>query len=138
MILEEALYHRLRSDPALTALAGGRIYPAQAPPASSAPFVLYGQADRLQTQTLTGTINLNAYQMELDVWAESYAEVKAVMSALRARLVGYSGTITAAGGTTTVLGIFEVSGGDGAEQPQHAEGLGLWTASLALAIHYGE
>lgn len=141
-MIEEAIVFHQGANARLQALIAGRFHPQQAPAGTDFPVVIYGQADRLQLMSLTGVVNLNAYTMELDVWARDYAECKEVIAALRdaetGGLVGYSGAITAPGGTVNVRGVFEQSGDDGAEQPQHADELGLWTAGLTLAIHYGE
>lgn len=134
-MIEKAIYAHVVADPAFTALAGARFYPGQAPQSSPLPVAIYGQADRKQLQTMTGVVNLNAYSMGIDVFAEDYAAAKALLQALRARLVGFSGELSAG---VTVRGIFEEGGDDGALAPVHAEESGLYTASLQLAIHYGE
>lgn len=134
MQIEEAVHRYVVADPVVQHLCAGRVYPGQAPQSSELPVVVYGQASQQKLQTLAGVINLNAYSMTLELWAETFAQAKALYHALRDRLVGYRGELA---GDVTVCGIFEDGGDDGAEPPAHDEETGLYAASLSLTIHYG-
>lgn len=135
MQIEEAIFAKLTTDAAVSALVSTRVYPGQAPQSSALPLIVYQQAAQQKLQTLTGVINLNSHTMSLDMWGESYAAVKALYHAVRNCLVGFRGELS--GGQVDVRGIFEESGDDGAEPPVHAEEEGLYRAGLELNIWYG-
>ena len=139
MDIEAAIYAKLAATSGVTDLLGDppRIYPGQAPQSSTLPVLIYHQAHRKQLMTLTGPINLNAYLMRLDAFADTYAEAKAVYNATRSALNGFKGEITVDAETIDVQGIFEETGDEESLQPIHAEEDGTYRAGLDLAIHYG-
>lgn len=135
MTLEEAIFGRLTTDAAVTAILGTRVYPGQAPQSSTLPVLVYQQAARKTVMALARIINLNRYSMRLDMWDDDYAGIKALYGAVRACLVGFSGLLGS--DTVDVRGVFEESGDDQAESPIHAEENGLYRAGLDLDIWYG-
>lgn len=143
MELEQAVVDYLTADPVLTGLAGGRIYPDQAPSTATRPYVIYSQPGRRRSRVLAahnhhltpGTVNLPSLSMRLDVYATTAPSRRAVMRAISERLEGFQGYMD---GAVLVSGVFHEDDDAGSEVPAQGAELGDYTAGIDLTFHYSE
>lgn len=110
--MEKAFADLLLGSEALAALVGDRIYPVIRPQGSPTPCVVYNGFAPEQVMTTSGRANLAGKRLQLDVYAKTYPEAKAIEAAVNDRLIGFSGVI----GDVEFQGIFDNGGrGDGFE-----------------------
>ena len=81
-----AMLARLRAAAGVTALVGARTYWEQAPQNTARPYVTLLDVTQLRPQTLKDW-DLEAARVQVDVWANTYAEKQTVMEAVLAALV---------------------------------------------------
>jgi hypothetical protein len=94
-ILEDTLETYLRAASAVAALVSGRIYPQVLPSRKDGPLLpaltytrISGPADK----TLAGANGRVVARVQLDCWAERYAEAKALAAAVKAAMDALEGT----------------------------------------------
>lgn len=74
------------SPSAVSALVGQRVYPTQAPQDVVRPFIVYRLVAAVPQNQLSGTPGIDNRRVQIDCYAESYAAVKEILSAVRDEL----------------------------------------------------
>ena len=90
--MDAALYTYLTGIAALTALVSTRIYPGQAPEASTQPYIVQHQISQRRYPNLTGPSGMVRMRLQLDVFAETRDSAMAVFAVLRDKLDGWRQT----------------------------------------------
>lgn len=90
----EAVRAALLADVAVTALVADRVYPLQAPQNPTLPFLVLTQVSDVPASTFTGAPAglLSAVRMQVDAYAERYAEAHELAAAVDDCLGALSGT----------------------------------------------
>lgn len=76
----------------VTALVGGRVYPAGTA-STVTPYLTYFRVASIEQSTLDangGTGNMYETRLQIDVWATSYASAQATAAAVKAALKGWA------------------------------------------------
>jgi hypothetical protein len=95
--VEAGIYAILAADPTVSPLVGTRIYPGMLPQGATLEAIVYQRVSGPREDTLGGVATLVHPRIQIDCFAETYAEAKALATAVRAAFDGYSG---AAAGVT--------------------------------------
>lgn len=90
---EIAVREILANDAGISELLGARIYPAITPQNPAFPLAVYGLRNTERFSHLTGAENAANKTIRIDIYAETYAGVKAVTELIATLLHGYSGTV---------------------------------------------
>lgn len=84
---EKSLVATLKSNTALTALVGtNKIFPLIVPQGTAFPCISYQRISGMPANTLSGHSGLEEIDLQIDVWAKTYAESKAIAKAVRAAM----------------------------------------------------
>lgn len=94
MTMETAIFALLSGDAGVASIAGDRIFPQIAPEDVDSPFVTYQRISGPRIKSMDGPSRLAQPRIQIDAYAESYAQVKALSLAIRKRLDGYRGTVS--------------------------------------------
>lgn len=84
--LDEAIRQKLLAYQPLTALIAARIYPTTYPQDSTLPVVVYQQSAKVPQYHHGGEANYAESRYQISSFAETYAQAKAVSSAVKAAL----------------------------------------------------
>lgn len=84
--MEEALRAYLLADAAVTAACGGRMYWSVRPQGSAYPSCVLTIISRLPERTFTGPAALAQARVQVDCYADTYAQAKALYRAVKAVL----------------------------------------------------
>jgi hypothetical protein len=90
---EAFIVARLAEVSAVTALVGTRVYPGVAPTNAIRPYVVYTRITTPRVRSTKGLSHLASPRYQIDAWAASALEAKAVIDAVRDALDGYKGTL---------------------------------------------
>lgn len=93
MLVEEAIYSILSTDPGVTALASTRAYPVVAPQKSPAPYLVYNKSGRGRQELFCGTDNTLSTRMQIDCYATTYLESVNLAAAVESALNRYRGVL---------------------------------------------
>jgi hypothetical protein len=88
-----AIYSILANDAGVAALVSTRIYPTFVPQGASMPAITYQRIVAVRDHVLDGTTEMVAATYQINCWAETYAETRALSDAVRAALDDYEGTV---------------------------------------------
>lgn len=91
--MEEALVTRVTSGVAVAALIGTRMYPLVVPQDVALPAIAYQRISSKPIMAHGGPVGLTRARVQLTLVGRSYAEVKELADAVRARLNGLRGTV---------------------------------------------
>lgn len=91
--IEDALYARLSTDAAVTALVSTRIYPVHAPQGATYPAVVFTRLDTTATTALGTASRFFNSRFQFDAWAKTYESSKAIVTAIRESLDALDTTI---------------------------------------------
>lgn len=108
-------------------LIASRLYPLQAPQKAVYPLAIMNRISSDYDEDMDGASDdVQATNIQLDVFAEEYAECKAVAAALREALNGFSGTVTVGGSSIEIRRIRLTGEQDGFDNPTNgkADGIG--------------
>lgn len=105
--MEEELMAILLADSGVNALLGGRAYWKKAPQGVSRPYVVLHKIGGNRTHNMQGPDSLTVSRVQIDGYADTYANAKAVERAMDAACDGYSGG--------NMQGIFHAGSRDGLE-----------------------
>lgn len=97
MTVHNAIYSRLSSDSAITALVSTRIFPDVAPQDQILPYVVFRVIDTIPAQVKDGASLNNTYNVEVMSFAKTFASAQSIIDACVARLDYWQGT---SGGVT--------------------------------------
>lgn len=87
--MEEALIALLLADAGLTDLIDGRVRPGRASQTDPAPFVVVQVIDKNRSYTMKGHSGLVRSRVQLDAYADTYAQAKEIARLMEARLSGH-------------------------------------------------
>lgn len=133
--IREGLYSLLTGSAAVYTLVGLRVYPGSAPQSATLPFIVQKQASRRKVPTHEGTVNLNLWDVDLEVKAATEASAAAVADAVRTLLDGYSGT---PGTGLKVRGCWGESEDDDEDAPLYGDEQGRFTVRQTWTLAYKE
>ncbi|CZT36138.1 tail completion protein gp17 [Rhizobium sp. 9140] len=87
--MEEAIIALLLSDADLIEIVGGKVRPGRASQTDLAPFVVVQVIDKNRSYTMKGHSGLVRSRVQIDGYADTYAQAKEVSRIIEARLNGY-------------------------------------------------
>ena len=71
----------------------GKIFPTEAPQKTLHPYAVYNCTGATQESTLTGDGTLHTETIQLDIYGDTYGQVKGYFDTLRAALLNYRGSL---------------------------------------------
>lgn len=83
-MLEQALFSALNG----ATDAGDRVFPMVRPQESGVPAVTYQRVSNVPTTSLAGDSGLDSVRVQIDAWASTYANAKALAAQVRSALLG--------------------------------------------------
>ena len=89
MMTEVQVYNLLKNDSGVKALINERVYPLVAPQNVTKPYITYRVINGLKIQCLGGQIYQGDYRMQLDCFALTYSNAKAISKAVKDCLIGF-------------------------------------------------
>ena len=95
MTLEEGLYAHLVADSGVAALVSTRVYPLLVPQDATLPAIAYQRISGPRDHSHTGTTGLALARIQLTLIASSYANAKALGTAVRTAMAGLRGSMGA-------------------------------------------
>lgn len=134
MTVEEAFVQLALADATVTAQVAARLYPNQAPQGAARDYAVYQQADRGSVMTHGGPVATNQYTLDLAVYSDTKSSAKATARAFRDLLLGHRGTT----GTIRLLGVFDVTESDDAEQPIDGDEAGRFSVAMTFNVWFRE
>ena len=90
-MVEKAIFDILRSDPAIVAIVGDRIY-LDFTRSSTMPYIVYGRAGTERITHLGGTAGLVMARIEVTCIGTAYAVLVTLATEIREALAAYQGT----------------------------------------------
>lgn len=69
---------------ALSAVAGGRVYPRLAPEGTPAPYLVYWHVSNIDDALYPITVGYQRYRVQIEAWADSYAGIVALRGQVKA------------------------------------------------------
>ncbi len=93
MTIEDGMYTELTSDAGVSALVGTRVHPMLRPKGGTLPAITYQRISSIRDNSLDGPMDYVSYRIQIDCWAGTYAQAKALGDAVRAALNGVSTTL---------------------------------------------
>ncbi|KQS86942.1 DUF3168 domain-containing protein [Rhizobium sp. Leaf383] len=87
--MEEALIALLLAHADLVDLVGMKVRPGRASQTDLAPFIVVQVIDKNRAYTMKGHSGLVRSRMQIDAYADSYAQAKVIARIIEARLNGY-------------------------------------------------
>ena len=88
-MVEIDLYNQLKNDAGVSALAGTRIYPKQAPQNVATPYIIYHVISDIDNQCIEGSVYQSDTRFQVDCWSKKYSEVVAMKDAVKNAIVGF-------------------------------------------------
>ena len=104
--LSKAIYSRLTGYSALTNLVGTRIAPMEARNTWKLPYVTYQIVSDPPTHAMIQDATIYNPLVQVDIWAETYSNVKSIAKQVETRLKDYGGTITVSSTSLIIQRIF--------------------------------
>jgi len=133
--IEEALVAYLLANGGVSTLIGTRCHPQKLPERPTYPALRYTQLDGPRDMHMQGASGHATPRYQLDAFATTYAQAKALAKAVRLALNGFSGTMGGAGGVE-VDAVFLVDERDLYDDDTEPEG--LYAVSQDFEIHAHE
>ena len=81
----------LLADSAVQSLVNSRMYPVILPQGVNYPAISYNQVSNVRERDLCGPAGYAHPRITINAWAESYADVRSLATAVRQRLDGFRG-----------------------------------------------
>ncbi len=91
-MIEYALCSIIAADSGFNALAEKRFYPVLLPQSAKLPAATYQLITTTPNYAIDGRLNFTSITLQIDAWAHSYSEVKALAAAIDAAIDDYSDT----------------------------------------------
>lgn len=134
MDLEQTIVGILAASAPVTALIAARLFPNHARQGTQTPYAVYTQEGGNPEVLLDGTVSpLASYRMQLQVSADTFAQAKAVASALTLALIALRGQ-TPPG--LKLAGVFVEDGADDYSPPMHDDDVGVYGCTIDLLLWY--
>lgn len=135
MSVERALYARLTAGSPIT-LLGDRVYPNAAPLGVMVPYLVYARVSATRARSTRGPSGLVAARYQLDIYASTFPNARAVAEAVRKRLDGWRGVLAGPGWSCRVEAVSLVSDQDLYEPEIKPEP--LHRVSMDFFVHHRE
>lgn len=90
MTPEVVLHTHLLADPSVAGIVGTRIYPKELPQTATLPALSYHVVFARGTYSYTGPSTLVRARVQMDAWANTYAQAVSLTEAVRRALVPFS------------------------------------------------
>lgn len=90
--IEEAIYSALAGNGILTALVLTRIYPLDVPQEAILPYVVFSKTGGIRHSAMGTDLSLMESRIEVEIWADSLKEARAVADAVRGVMQRWRGT----------------------------------------------
>lgn len=90
-MIEADMVARLVADATLAGIVGEKIYPVEAPPGTSAPYLVFARVDTDADDTLDDTASVHRVAFAFEAYAASYKQALAIGAALKPILDGWHG-----------------------------------------------
>lgn len=94
-MIEQGLIAFLQTQTSVTSLVSSRVYAFMLPQNPTYPAITYSRDGSSRNSTTEGQTNYVGADIQIDAWANSYLEAKALQKALRDALVNYRGMMGA-------------------------------------------
>lgn len=104
--LSKAIYSRLTGYTTLTGRVGTRIAPLEARSGWKLPYITYQIISDPPTHAMIQDATIYNPLVQIDIWAETYSNVKSIAKQVETRLKDYGGTITVSSTSLTIQRIF--------------------------------
>lgn len=128
--LEDVLVTRLKTFGELPTLVEQRIYPIEAPQNCVTPYITYVRIDEAVESGMTQDHGMTHPLMQIDCWALSYVDARAVGSEVRAALTRWADDAT----DPPILDSFRRRSGDVERDPDSPETRRLYRRSFDFEI----
>lgn len=133
--IETALYSRLTGDAGVFAIIGARMFPHRVPQQSNQfPCIVYDRTSGEHIRSLAGSSGAAWPRYQLQCWALSYSEAKALGEAVRSALDGFSGTV----GTVVINSCLLEDDSDTVEIPPGKDEQRRWAVEQVYKIWHVE
>ena len=91
-LLEEAFYISLNSDPTVSGIIDGRLYPVNQVASAELPLLTYQRISTIPFPVLSGTTSLVSARIQVSAWADTYGKSKILADAVKTALDGSDNT----------------------------------------------
>lgn len=91
--MESRIVSLLTANTAVTNIVSDRIYPLVIPDLGTKPAVVYTRISESKPKLYDGVSSLRKVKLQLDCWSTTFAEARALASAVESVLDEYSGTV---------------------------------------------
>jgi hypothetical protein len=88
--LETSIFSTLTGASAVSAIVGTRVYPLVLPQKAALPAISYLRVSGAQELSLSGHSGLESPRIQIDCWATTYAQAKALSAAVQAAMLASS------------------------------------------------
>lgn len=129
----ETVQNLLAAQPSIAALVGDRIYPLEAPDASTFPLIVVTKAGGVGEYTLEGDAGVEEARVQIDCYAVGYAKALAIRKEVRRFLSGYKGGMVS-GNPCAIQGAFCINDMDLTESATERAGPKLRRRMLEFRI----
>jgi hypothetical protein len=83
---QKPIVKKLKANSDITDLIGTKIFPLQAPPGQSLPYIIYGISDNLPQDSKDGASTLDVYEMQITMLDQNYANLVRLANEVRSEL----------------------------------------------------
>lgn len=138
-VLENALYYKLTTSSGVTSLLSNStaVYPVGESPATPPEkCIIYSRVSTTRVRHLNGTNNRCQVRIQLDCYAKSAADARAIADAVSAAIDGFKGNMGATGATVVVQSISLDNDASDYEPPVDGSARGFWRTSQDYIIWY--
>jgi len=111
-MIEEVFRNYLINDPGITSYVAQRIYPLRLPQNPTYPSITYQVISEVTTYHMTAENSIRECRIQIDIYAESYAESKTIWRTIHNVISGFRGVWD----TTNIQGVFGISSQDFEEE----------------------
>lgn len=105
---ETRLVNKLKNTTAITDLIVQRVFPVMAPDGTVLPYLTYQTISDNSINHATGATETNQCRIQVDLWAQTYAESKALATAVKTALKNW----TDSGGSPVISSCHYQNGND--------------------------
>lgn len=86
MALEADFYATITADAGVSAIVGSRVYPLRAPQNVTKPYITFQRILTNPVSSIDGNLNTVRARLQIDCWADTYAAVRGLYTAVKAYL----------------------------------------------------
>lgn len=131
---EKMVADALASDPDVDEILGGRVYPVLAPATAVLPFATWRREQVQREMTLSGPMGLATVILAMEVYAETYEQVRELADRIRRKLDGSQNEMAS---WTSVRNVSLVNESDGFVTLAGGDLPPVYSVTLTLQILWG-